>query len=141
MRDRSHLRLVKPSPGPSLDILRGFRQIYLCTPYTSHSSGDLEQAYHDTNILLCRLRARDLHNVYSPIAHWHGAAVAGDLPTDHDSWKDDNERKMLASDAIAVATIPGWDKPANGVHWERGLAKDLGRPIYFLNHETLSVSI
>lgn len=137
---RGHLRLVKSDHGPSLDILRGYKQIYLCTPYTGHISGNLDQAYHDTNILLCRLRAQKLFNIYSPIAHWHGAALAGDLPTDHESWREDNERKILASDAVAVGKIHGWSQ-SMGVRWERGLANDLGRPIYFIDIDTLAVTL
>jgi hypothetical protein len=136
---RHHLRLVKPDDsGPSLDVLRGYKQVYLAGPYTGHESGDLDQAYHEINLLLLRLRAQKLFNLYSPIAHWHGAAIAGDLPTTHDVWKDDNEQKVAISNALLVAELPGW-KSSHGVNWEIQLARHLQRPVYFINPETLSI--
>lgn len=137
MTTRRNLRLVKTDFGPSLEILRGYNWVYVASPYTSFE-GDVDTAAIEINLVLLKLRAQRLYNLFSPIAHWHEAAYLGDLPTSHEAWRDENRHKLEQCSVLLIVELPGWDL-SDGIKWEISVMKKASKPIYFLNPQTLEL--
>jgi hypothetical protein len=117
--------------------LTDFPLVYLATPYSKYESG-IEQAFIDAAILTSRLLVAGV-KVYSPIAHTHPLAIHGKLdPYDHKIWLPFDQAMMDASAAIAVATMQGW-KESYGVQHEIQWFDKVGRPIFFVDPDTLAV--
>lgn len=113
------------------EILRGPRIIYLASPY-SHPLPEVREARFRT---VCRVAARLMSEgaiVFSPIAHSHPIAMAGQLPTDWTFW-DRYDRAMLeASAELWVLRLDGW-KDSTGVVAEIDIATHLGKPIWYID--------
>lgn len=98
--------------------------IYLASPY-SHSDPVMRHARFDR---ICRIAARLMkqgHHVFSPIAHTHPIAMAGDLPTGWDYWQEYDRQILAACSELWICTMNGW-RHSNGVKGEILLFK--GRP-------------
>ena len=112
------------------EILRGPRIIYLASPY-SHPLPEVREARFRT---VCRVAARLMSEgaiVFSPIAHSHPIAMAGQLPTDWTFW-DRYDRAMLeASAELWVLQLDGW-RTSTGVVAEIDIATHLGLPIQYI---------
>lgn len=89
---------------------------YLASPYAGHPRG-LDNAYN------CAVRALGVllaagHNVFSPIAHNHPAAVAAGIPPgDHGFWLPIDQPYIDRCDALIVLAIEGWST-SKGVRYE-----------------------
>jgi len=103
--------------------------IYLASPY-SHPDKAVEARRFG---VVCRKAAemmRDGYVVFSPIAHTHSIALAGNLPTGWDYWKRvDRELVMLCS-RMVVLMLDGWEQSV-GVQAEIEYAKELRIPIEY----------
>ncbi len=77
--------------------------------------------------------------VYSPIAHSHSVAMAGNLdPMNVDLWYKHNELLMERCDILIVANMIGW-RHSEGIAMEVNYFLHLNKPIYDLNPQTLSM--
>jgi hypothetical protein len=117
------------------DELRSWPLVYLATPYSKYFLGH-EAAFSAACGITARLMTYGIA-VYSPIAHMHHVALAGDLdPTDHDFWTKVNRPMIDACHGLAVARIFGWDK-SRGIEDEVAAFTAAGKPIVNLEVQDL----
>jgi nucleoside 2-deoxyribosyltransferase len=112
--------------------------IYLATPY-SHSNFQIQQ---DRFSLACQITAKLInqgHLVFSPIAHGHPISLHGNVATHWEHWKMLDVALLSRCDSLWVAMIQGWESSV-GIKAELGIAKKLGKPIFFLCPTTLVVN-
>jgi len=108
--------------------------IYLASPY-SHPD---PQVKRDRFEAACRIAA-DLMNageiVFSPIAHTHPIAIAGELPGDWQYWEryDREILEMIAAAGgrLVVAMLDGWET-SKGIAAECEIARGLGMGVEYL---------
>jgi hypothetical protein len=111
---------------------------YLATPYSKYPRG-LIAAFEDAANLAARLLQVGFR-VYSPISHTHPLAVYGKIdPLDHAIWLPFDEAMMEASGALLVAEMSGW-RTSKGVKHEIEFFTNAGKPVLYLNPETLFVA-
>lgn len=111
--------------------------IYLATPYTKYHLG-IEKAFEHAAELAARLLRRGIV-VYSPIVHTHPIAKYGNIdPLNHEIWLDFDATMMEASKSLLVAQMEGWED-SYGVAHEIDVFLSAGKPIRFLNPETLEI--
>lgn len=111
--------------------------IYLASPYTNSDPNVVEYRVKT----VCEVSAKLMcagHIIFSPIAHTHPIAIAGDLPTNWEFWEKFDRDFIKFSDELWVAKMEGWEK-SKGVTAEIKIALELGKQIRFLDVETLDV--
>lgn len=100
---------------------------YLATPYSKYAAG-LDAAWHKA----CEGAAALLRAgvpVYSPIAHTHPIALAGDIdPLDHALWLPADEPMMYAACGLVVYEMDGW-RDSYGIGVEIETFRRLGKPV------------
>lgn len=131
----SKIRLVnKPL---TIEDLKAFPLVYLGTPYSKYPAG-IEQAFIDAAKLTGRLLTEGV-KAYSPIAHTHPIAIHGNLdPYDHKIWLPFDAAIMEKADAMIVAMMPSW-QDSYGIKHEIEIFTKAGKPVFYLNPETLGV--
>jgi nucleoside 2-deoxyribosyltransferase len=103
---------------------------YLASPYT-HPDPAVRAARFDA---ACRAAAKLMRAgalVFSPIAHSHPIALAGELPIDWAFWERYCRAMLAACADVAVLKLDGWDASA-GIAAELDIARETGKPIAFL---------
>ena len=104
--------------------------IYLGTPYSKFTAG-LHQAFTEACLMAAKLIQADV-NVYSPIAHYHPIAMAGDIdPRDYRVWVKQNHPFEIAADALVIGCMDGWRK-SEGLWKEYCDFRLRGAPVYLL---------
>ena len=96
--------------------------IYLASPY-SHDDPKVREARFQA---VCRVAGRLMRegvHVFSPIAHTHPIALAGDLPKGWDFWAEFDRQMVQACEELWILRLPGWEM-STGVQAEIKLAKD-----------------
>jgi hypothetical protein len=104
--------------------------IYLASPYSDPDPLVRQQRFD----AVCKVAARFMregHFVFSPIAHTHPIAKAGELPLGYDYWHRYDERMFLACDALWVLMLPGWEE-SMGVRAEIEAAHSLGVSVTYI---------
>jgi len=107
--------------------------VYLASPYAHPDPATREARFRAA----CRQAASLLRcgiNVYSPIAHTHGIAAEGDLPTDWSFWEKFDRQYIKMCDEVWVLALDGWEE-SRGVQAEIALARKLGKPVVVLEPE------
>jgi hypothetical protein len=131
---RAALKVVSSN---TLDDVAKYDLVYLGTPYSKYPAG-LEAAFKDAAKLAARLLRLGIR-VYSPIAHTHPIAIYGNLdPLDHAIWLPFDEAIMDKASAMVVAKMTGWQE-SKGIAHEIEAFKKAGKPIYYLDLETMEV--
>ena len=103
--------------------------VYLASPYTG-TEREMVQRFQQVAELAAEMMDQGII-VFSPIAHTHPIALAGDLPRDWEFWKRYDEAMLKACGHLVVATeIEGWDM-SKGVSAEIEIANDLGLDIFY----------
>lgn len=121
-----------------LDELKNFQIIYLATPYTKYPRG-IGVAFRDAARIAGRLMIAGI-KIYSPISHGHPLSVYGGVhPKAHDIWLPFDEAMMAKADALLVAKMETWES-SFGIAHEIRVFKEAGKPIYYIEPETLAVS-
>lgn len=121
----------------TLSDVAAFNLVYLGTPYSKYPGG-LEAAFRDAAMLTAKLLRLGI-KVYSPIAHTHPIAVYGNLdPLDHSIWLPFDQAIMDKADAMLVAKMAGWNE-SKGIAHEIGVFGQAGKPVYYLEVDTLEV--
>jgi hypothetical protein len=103
---------------------------YLGSPYSKYPAG-LTLAAFDVARIAAAFAKRGI-SVYSPIAHTHPIAQAGDLdPLDHKIWLPFDEPMMRSAYGLIVAMMDSW-QTSYGLKVEIDWFKSHGRPIVYL---------
>lgn len=117
--------------------------IYLATPYSSKFKTKKarlrQQAARFTEAM--RITSGLMKNgchIYSPIVHCHPMAVVYGLPTDWQYWQTYLKVMLPKCDELWVAMMLGWNE-STGVDGEMKLAKELDKPIKYVNPTNLYV--
>lgn len=122
----------------TLDDLRNFPLVYLATPYSKYPAG-IEMAFRDAAVLTGRLLSAGVR-AYSPITHTHPIAIHGGLdPMDHSIWLPFDSAIMDKADALLVAKMSTWEQ-SYGIRHEIDVFRKAGKPRYYLEPETMTVS-
>lgn len=104
--------------------------IYLASPYSHPDHAVMEQRFQ----AVCRVSARLMSEgklIFSPIAHTHPIAVAGELPRGWDFWERYDVVMVGNAEKLMVLQLPGWDT-SKGVAAEIEIAKRLGIPVEYM---------
>lgn len=108
---------------------------YVASPYSKYPAG-IQAAFVD----ICKVTAallREGISVFSPIAHSHPVAMAGEIdPLNYSVWLPTNEALMDAAHGIIVVQMVGWDD-SYGVGIEIKRFAAAGKSIIYLDPRTL----
>jgi len=109
--------------------------IYLASPY-SHPWPELRQARFlaAKNVVSKLMSAGKV--VFSPIVYSH--QFASEHGTDFRSWAKFNLEMLNLADELIVLMIDGWEL-SEGVWTEVEHAKEIGKPVGYLNPQTMEV--
>ena len=107
--------------------------IYLSSPYTAPTKGEMEKNYQIALSATAMLIKAGVM-VYSPIVHNHAIAhiVGG---TDWDSWKEHDLTTLWHCDALFILAMPGWERSV-GMMAELRFAVQTDKPywpVYFID--------
>lgn len=103
---------------------------YLASPYSHPDPGVREIRYRAACAVAALLSARG-NLVFSPVAHGHGIALSGAMPSTWDLWERLDLRVLRGCDSLTVLCIHGW-QDSRGVQAEVSAARALGLPVRFI---------
>lgn len=106
---------------------------YVASPYTDPDPS-VRRARHAAAVDFLVHAVRIGLPVYSPIAHWHGATVIGNLRTEDWAWRDINAAMLRLCSGVIVLAIPGWQESA-GVKHEIAVAEAERKEIRFYKRQ------
>lgn len=106
------------------------QMIYLASPY-SHPDPSVRVArFHAACKAAADLMVKG-HVVFSPIAHSHPIAMAGDLPLGWEYWEAFDRQMLSICSGVFVLQLPGWEE-SKGLKAELALAEEMGIPVVYL---------
>src|SRR5437016_753626 len=97
--------------------------IYLASPY-SHPDPTVQESRFDAVCRVAAMLMRRGVQLFSPIAHTHPIAVAGELPGHWDFWLMFDQWFITHCDEIWVLMLDGW-KRSKGVQAEILMAREM----------------
>ncbi len=103
--------------------------IYLASPYSDPDPEIRGKRFYEA----CRYAAEIMRKglvVFSPIAHTHQIAMAGNLPYEWDYWREVDTAFLERCNLVVVFTLDGWDT-STGVQAEIEIAEELGIPVEY----------
>jgi hypothetical protein len=104
--------------------------IYLASPYSHPAPAVREQRFKD----VCRVAAKLMragHLIFSPIAHTHSIALAGDLPTGWEFWQGYDRAHLDAASQLWVLELDGWEQSV-GIAAETEYMRNRLKPILYV---------
>ena len=104
--------------------------IYLASPYSHPDPAVMEERFR----AVCRVSAKLMLGgtlLFSPIAHTHPIAVAGELPRGWDFWHAYDKWFINNCDAVWVLMLDGWEN-SKGVSAEIAIAREIGKEVIYL---------
>lgn len=108
---------------------------YLASPY-SHPDPLVKELRY---LLITRIAAELFNQGYAlvePIGSSHPVAKQFKLPTGYEYWQARDRSMISKCDGVIVAKLPGW-RESVGVTDEIHYAKEIGKPVYYLNVDDL----
>lgn len=105
--------------------------IYLASAY-SHDNPAIRDERFKAVCLCAAVLMRQGHLIFSPIAHTHPIAVAGELPTGWEFWHKYDREMIQACAQLWVFTLEGW-KVSCGVTDELAIACAMLKPIRYVS--------
>lgn len=105
--------------------------IYLASPY-SHKDPDVQEARFR---MACRAAAALMRKglcIYSPVAHTHPIALAGDLPKGWDYWERFDRDMISHCEELWVLQLQGWFE-SKGVQAEIQIAREAQKKVVFID--------
>jgi hypothetical protein len=113
---------------------------YLATCYTVwKDDAGIHNAYVDAAKITGALMKQG-YKVYSPIVHGHPVSLYANVdPLDHSFWLDYDRTMLTKCDVLLVAKMKDWEK-SKGIAFEIEFFKKVGKPIFYLDPETLEIS-
>lgn len=103
--------------------------IYLASPYSHTDPAIRELRFRQVCQFAGTLIRKGLF-VFSPIAHTHPIAMAGELPTHWRFWEAYDRHVLSMCSEMLVLKLEGWAE-SRGVAAEIRIAKEIGLPINF----------
>jgi hypothetical protein len=104
--------------------------IYMASPYTHDDPFTREARYHVAMKATAQLLNSD-YQVYSPIVYSHEMGLKHGLPYPFEWWKTFNNAMLEPASELWVLRMDGLST-SKGVHWDIGRAKELNKPIKYL---------
>lgn len=101
--------------------------IYLAQPYSSLDPHIRHLRYLSAMKVSAALFLLGRSPVYSPILHWHKAAAVHQLPSDAETWWNQNRAMLDLCSEFYLLQIPGWQGSA-GLRQEATYAFGMGVP-------------
>mgnify|MGYP001601772366 CR=1 FL=1 len=105
--------------------------VYLASPYSSPDADVREQRFRTVCKVAAILMRKGI-KVFSPIAHTHSIALAGELPTDYAFWREYDEAILEFCSAFYIILMDGWAS-SEGVRAEAQTAEIMGISIRFVS--------
>lgn len=105
--------------------------IYLASPH-SHPDAAVRQARYEAAVKAAARLFAEGRFVYSPIAHTHPIAIAGDIPPDFDHWRAYDRHILTLCDRIVVLKLEGW-RESKGVQAELTMSVELNLPVEYMD--------
>ncbi len=109
--------------------------IYLASPYGDPSPAVRGSRYIAASIAAAELMKRG-YVVFSPIAHSHSIALAGDLPTAWDYWEKINRKFLAVCDCVLVLRLVGW-KQSTDVAAEIAIANKMEKHVIYADPDAM----
>lgn len=109
--------------------------VYLASPY-SHPLEYVQQTRFEQACAAAAALMRQGVYVFSPIAHTHPIACAGQLPTGWDFWQPYDRLYLQACERMIVLQLEGWDE-SKGVSDEIFIMQSMGKPVEYVTLESL----
>lgn len=106
--------------------------VYLATPYNDPDPLVRQDRFETACFVAAHFMRNGVH-LFSPIAHTHPIAQAGDLPKGWDYWGQFDRRMLEACDELWIVQMEGWERSI-GVCGERKIAKMLNKPIKYVKY-------
>lgn len=110
--------------------LNRHEMIYLASPH-SHADPAIRHSRYEAAVKAAARLFGQGKFVYSPIAHTHPIAIAGDVPPDFDHWRAYDRHILTLCDRLTVLTLDGW-RESKGVQAELGIAAELRLPVEYM---------
>jgi hypothetical protein len=101
--------------------------VYLCSPYSSSDSSIREDRFQAVCKCAAVLKRCGVH-LFSPIAHTHPIAMAGDLPLGFEFWRSYDRTIIERCQYLLICCLPGW-LDSKGIQGEVQIAIELGIPV------------
>jgi hypothetical protein len=109
--------------------------VYLASPYSHNDQNVRYQRYVQATEAVLEI-ARAQVCVYSPIVHWHAAAVEQGLPYDAEFWRSQNEPIIYSSSELWVLCLDGW-RQSKGIKMEKEFAEKQNLTVRHLTFASL----
>jgi hypothetical protein len=107
--------------------------IYLACPYSDSDITVKVHRFEAVNKAAAKLMNSGKY-VFSPISHTHPIAVAGELPTGWEFWKEYDRLMLSRCQKLIVLKLDGWETSV-GVSAEIEIAKEFNIPIEYLEKD------
>lgn len=107
--------------------------VYLAVPYTHPDKAVQQARFEAVNKMASRLMMQGL-KIFSPISHTHPIAMAGEMPTGWEFWRDFDFAYLTHCYKLMVYKLEGWDR-STGVTAEIKMATELGLEIEYIEPE------
>lgn len=104
--------------------------IYLAQPY-SDPDPEVQNLRYRKALKVCAWLMSKGKHVYSPIVHWHNAAMDHQFSTDAAFWYEHNVHMVRRADALYIYQLKGWHESV-GLYGELKAAVDHGKPVHLL---------
>lgn len=113
--------------------------IYLASPYTHKNKSIMAKRFIDISNIAAKLTNKGLF-IFSPISMNHPWKEYSDEPLGYtwEFWQTFDTKLLDKCDEILVAMMPGW-KESIGVQAEIKIARQLGKPVKYLNVDTMKI--
>ena len=111
---------------------------YLASPYSHSDPAVQEQRFRAACAAAAKLMSLG-YVIFSPIAHTHPIALAGNLPRGWDFWESQDQPLLEAATRLWVLTIDGWEQ-SKGIAAEiQFMRAKVIKPIAYLNPEATAI--
>lgn len=104
--------------------------VYLAAPYSSQCNYTIQRRFIDINRAAAFLF--ESYFVFSPISHTHPIKECSSLKGNWEFWSDYDFKMISVCDELVVLMLQDWEF-STGVNAELKIAKELGKPIRYMN--------
>jgi hypothetical protein len=103
--------------------------VYLASPYTHPDPAVMQRRFEEICAVAARFIKRGEH-IFSPIAHTHPIALAGELPANFWYWEQYAKEMLSVCGELWVYEMDGW-RESKGIALEIKIAEELGLRITY----------
>lgn len=113
------------------------KRVYLACPYSSSVKEVRQYRFLMANKCAAYLMKQG-YNVFSPISHSHPISLGMDNSNDSKFWVDMDLEWLEFCHQMVVVKLDGWIE-SKGIASEIEHAEFIGKPVLFMNPETMAV--